>query len=130
MPSANKDIEQFYSIPYQEVINAIEFVKPEAIFSTDHGVKGEEYDNVLFVLGRGWNQYKFDETVYLDPKTLSGKEKYTYERNRNLFYVCCSRPRKKLAILVTVKTNPDFMSYLEYVFGEDNVVSYEKFLNQ
>lgn len=125
-----KDIEQFYSIPYQEVINAIEFVKPEAIFSTDHGVKGEEYDNVLFVLGRGWNQYKFDETVYLDPKTLSGKEKDTYERNRNLFYVCCSRPRKKLAILVTVKTNPDFMSYLEYVFGGDNVVSYEKFLNQ
>ena len=124
-----KDIEQFYSIPYQEVINAIEFVKPEAIFSTDHGVKGEEYDNVLFVLGRGWNQYKFDETVYLDPKLLKGKEIDTYERNRNLFYVCCSRPKKRLAILVTVKTNSDFINYLEYVFGRNSIVSYEEFLN-
>ena len=124
-----KDIEQFYNISYQEVVNAIAFVKPDAFFSTEHGVKGEEYDNVLFVLGRGWNQYKFDETIYLDPKSLKGKEIDTYERNRNLFYVCCSRPKKRLAILVTVKTNSDFINYLEYVFGRNSIVSYEEFLN-
>ena len=48
-------LKQFYEIKYGEVINAINFFKPDAVYSTDHGVKGEEYENVLFVMGRGWN---------------------------------------------------------------------------
>lgn len=31
-----------------------------AEFSTEHGVKGEEYDNVVFVISKGWNQYQFE----------------------------------------------------------------------
>ena len=60
----NKPIKEFYDIHYSEVLNAIEFQKPDAEFSTDHGVKGEEYDSILFVMGRGWNNYKFDEVLY------------------------------------------------------------------
>lgn len=60
----NKPIKEFYDIHYSEVLNAIEFQKPDAEFSTDHGVKDEEYDSILFVMGRGWNNYKFDEVLY------------------------------------------------------------------
>lgn len=123
-----KSINTFYEIPYSEIIKVIEFLKPEAEFSTDHGVKGEQYDNVFLVLGRGWNDYKFDEQLYLDPLKLNDTKKEAYIRNRNLFYVCCSRPKKNLAILITVPINQSFRTYLEYVFGAENIIPFSRFL--
>lgn len=99
------------------------------MYSTDHGVKGEEYDNVLFVMGRGWNIYKFEDFLYKDVKSLQDKELAAYIRNRNLFYVCCSRPRKRLAILITVEIGPQFEAYLQDIFGTENVIPYGKFIN-
>ena len=46
-----------------------------------------------------------------------------------MFYVCCSRPRKRLAILVTVEINAQFETYLRNVFGADNVVPYSEFIS-
>ncbi len=123
-----KSIKSFYDIPYSEVLKAIEYFKPEADFSTDHGVKGEQYDNVFLVIGRGWNDYKFDEQLYLDPQKLDEKKKKAYIRNRNLFYVCCSRPKKNLAILITVPINQGFRLYLERVFGAENIISFSQFM--
>ena len=121
-------IKDFYDIPYAQVINAIKFFEPDAMFSTEHGVKGEEYDSVLYVIGRGWNQYAFDTQLYLDEKCLKGKDLARYQRNRNLFYVCCSRAKKNLALLITVETNAEFRQYLSNVFGEENIVEYEDFV--
>lgn len=45
---------------YTQFLSAIGFLYPEAEFSTEHGVKDEEYDNVIFVIGKGWNQYQFE----------------------------------------------------------------------
>lgn len=123
-----KHINDFYDLQYSEMLNAIGFFKPEADFSTAHGVKGEQYDNVFLVIGRGWNDYKFDEQLYLDPSALDEKDRKTYIRNRNLFYVCCSRPKKNLAILITVPINQQFREYLERVFGTENITSYSDFV--
>ena len=57
-------LKQFYEIKYGEVINAINFFKPDAVYSTDHGVKGEEYENVLFVMGRGLQHTLGIETCF------------------------------------------------------------------
>jgi len=76
-----KNIQTFYEISYSEILKAIEFFMPEADFSTDHGVKGEQYDNVFLVLGRGWNDYRFDEQLYLDPLTIDESKKKVYIRN-------------------------------------------------
>lgn len=121
-------IEKLYEIPYAEVLNAIEFQKPEAEFSTDHGVKGEEYESVLFVMGRGWANYKFDEYLVKNQEAVSGKDRDAYIRNRNLFYVCCSRPMKNLAILVTFAVSEAFRLYLERIFGAENIFDYPSFL--
>ena len=121
-------IKDFYDIPYAQVINAIKFFEPDAMFSTEHGVKGEEYDSVLYVIGRGWNNYAFDKQLYLDEKCLRGDDLARYQRNRNLFYVCCSRAKKNLALLITVEANAEFRKYLSNVFGEENIVEYEDFV--
>ena len=111
------------AIPYHEFLAAISFLRPDAFFSTEHGVKGEEYDYVIFVVGRGWTHYQFDKIMPQQPS-----EDPTYVRNRNLFYVCCSRPKKKLIIFVTVPLNGSFKSYLSNLVGSDRIVSYCEFL--
>lgn len=125
-----KTLKEFYEIPYEEVVKAIEFFAPESMFSTDHGVKGEQYENVLLVLGRGWSNYKFDETLYKVEESMSEAEKKKYVRNRNLFYVCCSRAEKRLAILITTSTNEQFKEYLERIFGADVILEYGSFMEE
>lgn len=122
-------IGQYYGIPYSEVLSALEFLKPEAKYSTDHGVKGEEYENVLFIIGRGWNNYQFDKYMGCDPDALSSKEFEAFVRNRNLFYVCCSRPKSRLVLLITVKVEGLFLEYLQNIFGADNICTYNEFID-
>jgi hypothetical protein len=96
-------------------------------FASDHG-KGEEYNDVLFVVGRGWNNYKFDEILYKDKSILTGKDLLSYIRNRNLFYVCCSRPKRNLVLFITVSINQEFEQYLKEIFGEDSLIEYSDFI--
>lgn len=121
-------IGELYDISYLEVLGALAFLRPNAEYSTDHGVKGEEYDNVLFVIGRGWNNYQFDKYMGEDFATLQGKECDSYIRNRNLFYVCCSRAKKRLILFVTIPLEGSFFSYLQHIFGSENICSYEEFM--
>ena len=96
-------------------------------FSTKHGVKGAEFDNVLVVCGRGWNLYNFNR--YLEwagsPEHIPPDKQDTFERNRNLFYVVCSRPKKRLAILFTQKLTGQAMSTLSNWFGQEAIHSFQ-----
>lgn len=127
-PHSSFKTKELFDIPYREVQAVIPFLKSESAFKTEHGVKGEEYDNVMFVVGRGWNEYKFDGWMPKDASRLSDKDLNAYIRNRNLFYVCCSRPRKNLVLLVTVPITREFRVYLEGIFGAENIVSYPDFI--
>ncbi|MBS5283280.1 MAG: ATP-dependent helicase [Clostridiales bacterium] len=123
-------IGAYYDICYSEVLNALAFLNPETGYSTDHGVKGEEYDNVLFVIGRGWNNYQFDKYMGLDWAALTEKDKEAYVRNRNLFYVCCSRAIKKLVLFITIPVEGTFQKYLENTFGVETICTYKDFINE
>ena len=57
--ASNTSIEAFLNLDYAQFIAVKDFLHPEAQYSTEHGVKGEEYDNVIFVISKGWNQYQF-----------------------------------------------------------------------
>ena len=46
---------------------------PDSHYSTDHGVKGEEYDNILFVIGKGWNLYNFDKYLPMTDEDINIK---------------------------------------------------------
>ncbi len=65
-------------------------------------MKGAEFENVLVVVGRGWNRYNFGEMLELASAAVIPVAKQdAFERNRNLFYVVCSRPKKRLALIFT-----------------------------
>lgn len=104
--SEPKDIQRLRKlreVPYKEIIALGSYVEGSTPFATKHGVKGAEFENVLVVVGRGWNQYNFGQMLELAGKDggIPVEKVDFYERNRNLFYVACSRPRKRLAILFT-----------------------------
>jgi DNA helicase-2/ATP-dependent DNA helicase PcrA len=90
-------------------------------------VKGEEYDNVIFVIGRGWNNYNFEKYIPMNPANIAAGDQSAYERNRNLFYVCCSRPKKRLVLFITTPFEGNFKAYIENLIGEDNVFSFGEY---
>lgn len=130
MYTSEATIQQFLHLDYAQFIAVRDFLYPDAQFSTEHGVKGEEYDNVVFVISKGWNQYQFETyaPMITGHATIPKGKEASYERNRNLFYVCCSRPKKRLFFFVTVPVKSVFRAFLTDLVGEDNIYTYQQFI--
>lgn len=99
--------DEFLRMPLTEIDKYCEYLSDNTEFSTQHGVKGEEYPNVLVVfddVGAAWTNYSFTKT--LTPKT-EGKEPTERQQrlSNNLAYVCFSRAETDLRI-VMYTTNP------------------------
>ena len=130
MYASEATIQQFLQLDYAQFIAVRDFLYPDAQFSTEHGVKGEEYDNVVFVISKGWNQYQFETyaPMITGHATIPKGKEASYERNRNLFYVCCSRPKKRLFFFITVPMDAAFKAFLKTLVGEDNILTYQQFM--
>ena len=99
-PEMEKDRDFFANllkVPYQQVRfyrNALEKRLP---YSTKHGVKGDEFDTVFVILddaGARWHDYSFKGFL-----TGNDAIQDRFVRTGNLFYVCCSRSKNKLAVI-------------------------------
>jgi len=120
MPPALAELEKFREVPYVEVKALRSYLDGHSPFETKHGVKGAEFENVLVVIGRGWNQYNFGEMLELaGAQVVPAAKQAAFERNRNLFYVACSRPKRRLALLFTQQLSPMALRTLEHWFGAD-----------
>jgi DNA helicase-2/ATP-dependent DNA helicase PcrA len=91
--------------PYQAYVNE------ESPFSTQQGVKGAEFDRVLVVLDDDeGTHFQFSYEKYFGLKELSARDRKTLEdggetgveRTRRLFYVCCTRARQDLVVVLFV----------------------------
>ncbi|HVN96856.1 MAG TPA: UvrD-helicase domain-containing protein [Syntrophorhabdaceae bacterium] len=113
------------AISYQEVVALSRYINSFTPFETKHGVKGAEFENVLVVVGRGWNQYNFNQFLEWanSPATVPSEKRDTFERNRNLFYVTCSRPTTRLAVLFTQQLSNPAMVTLAKWFGTNTIHS-------
>ncbi|MFM0307733.1 UvrD-helicase domain-containing protein [Paraburkholderia sp. RL17-383-BIF-A] len=110
-------------VAYTQIIALDRFIDGHTPFSTKHGVKGAEFENVLVVVGRGWNAYNFAQMLeWIEPGPPADKVEF-FESNRNLFYVACSRPKVRLALLFTQVLNAEAMARLTQWFGEANIIS-------
>ena len=129
---ANSTIQEFLNLNYEEFLAAIKFLYPESEFSTEHGVKGEEYDNVIFVIGKGWNQYQFEiyAPMINKPELVPNDKQASFIKNRNLFYVCCSRPKKRLFMFVTIPTDNTFKNFVLELVGKENIYTYKQFIDK
>lgn len=123
MPRALKELESLRAVPYQEVVALCRYLSGHSPFETKHGVKGVEFENVLVVVGRGWNRYNFNEMLELARQgaRIPANKEGAFERNRNLFYVTCSRPKRRLSVLFTQQLSAVAIQTVSNWFGGDNV---------
>lgn len=123
MPRTLKELGNLRAVPYQEMIALCRYLSGHSPFETKHGVKGAEFENVVVVVGRGWNRYNFNEMLELaaDDSLIPANKLALFERNRNLFYVTCSRPKKRLAVLFTQELSATALQTVSNWFGDDNV---------
>lgn len=122
MLPALAEIERLKAVPYTEVEALRRYLDGSSPFETKHGVKGAEFENVLVIVGRGWNLYNFNEMLELaSAPAVPAARQEAFERNRNLFYVACSRPKRRLAILFTQLLTPAALGTLEHWFGAERI---------
>ena len=109
-------LDELMAVPFIQVTNFERYRNDETPFSTNHGVKGEEYENVLVVLDdRLWNQYKFEAVLAGDTS------KNQYERSLNLLYVSCSRAQQNLVVLAASPMGDPAIEGAVRIFGDDCV---------
>lgn len=94
--------DAFFAMQTSQLPAYCKFVSENSAYSTQHGVKGEEYPNVLVVYDdteAAWTEYSF--TKLLTPKT-AGKEptEGQADRGRKLAYVCFSRALDHLKVIL------------------------------
>ncbi|POS09942.1 UvrD-helicase domain-containing protein [Burkholderia gladioli] len=110
------------NVRYAEIIEVVKFVEKQTPFATQHSVKGAEFENVLVVLGGGWNHYNWPQLLeLLETKALNVKNTKGFYRARNLFYVSISRPMTRLAVLATQTLSDTALTAIGRLFGADNV---------
>ncbi len=110
-------LNELRNTPYIEVSALYQYLNDETPFSTKHGTKGEEYNNVIVTIDdTSWKQqYNFASVLENDPTNKH------YERSLNLFYVCCSRAKHNLAVLMAKVTN-ETIAGARRIFGDENVI--------
>jgi ATP-dependent DNA helicase UvrD/PcrA len=126
LPRSLREVRDLHAISYKEIISVAQYLSGHSPFETKHGVKGAQFENVLIILGRGWNRYNFSrmlENVERQDQ-LSERERKAFQDNRNLFYVACSRPQKRLALLFTQELSSAALETLNRWFTEDAVEAF------
>ncbi len=114
--------ELIKNVPYSEVVSLYDYVSGFTPFSTQHKIKGEEFNNVLIVLDEGkWTKYNFD-SLFNEKVTKSNT---VIDRTRKLFYVCCTRAKENLVIYMNIEKgkkslSENILENAKELFGEDN----------
>ena len=122
-PRRVAQLRKLREVPYAELIAVDAFIDGHTPFATKHGVKGAEFENVLVIVGRGWNKYNFAQMLeWMDPGPPEDRVAF-FESNRNLFYVACSRPKRRLALLFTQVLSAAALAKVSELFGEENVIA-------
>lgn len=115
-------------IKFVEFQNLYRYLEGHTPFSTQHKIKGMEYENVLVILENGgWSNYNFE---YLFDKhiftTLSRAKQTSYpkilERTKKLFYVCSTRTKDNLVVFYPCPTKAVLEGAIE-LFGVENCIN-------
>ncbi|MFZ6665649.1 UvrD-helicase domain-containing protein [Peijinzhouia sedimentorum] len=103
-------------VKFSEFQKLHEYLEGQTPFSTQHKVKGAEFNNVLVILDNGgWHNYNFGN-LFLGTGSAS-----VLVRTQKIFYVCCTRAKENLAVFFH---NPDSQVIIKAKvwFGDKNVI--------
>lgn len=117
-------IQALEDIPFSELLRFSEYLDTTSPFSTEHGTKGAEYDNVILIIDDNtWKQQYRVSTLFGSDDHIDAR----IERTLRLFYVAISRARNNLVVVYKNPTT-DSIAGTKELFGEDNVLPLEEVL--
>jgi DNA helicase-2/ATP-dependent DNA helicase PcrA len=102
-------MDAFLACPATQLLAYQTYISERSPFWTQQGIKGAEFDRVLVVLDDAEStHFQFSYEKYLglkapsetDQKHIDAGEETTMDRTRRLFYVCCTRALKDLAVVL------------------------------
>jgi DNA helicase-2/ATP-dependent DNA helicase PcrA len=105
------NVQAFLACSVQELWSYRRYYTEESPFATHHGVKGAQFERVLVVVDdeeAKFYQFSYGKYFgYVDPSDsdeakMAAGEDSVIDRTRRLFYVCCSRAMKDLAVVLFV----------------------------
>lgn len=103
-------------VKFEEFQNLFNYLEGYTAFSTQHKIKGAEFDNILVILDNGkWPKYNF-QYLFEENGTINVRE-----RTRKLFYVCCTRAKENLVVYYHNPTET-VIDQAKRWFGKDNVL--------
>ena len=107
-------------VDFSEVINLYNYTEGLSSYSTQHGIKGDEFDNVLVNLsGEKTPQLTICYDFLFENKF--DEEKY-FNRTLNLFYVACTRTKEDLVVFYEGACSEEIKSTAKSWFGIENVI--------
>lgn len=108
--------DSLMGLDYKEYIKVNEYIDGFTPYSTKHGVKGSEFENVLIVIDdTSWNRFSFNDVFAGNQKNLG-----RFNLTKNLLYVCCSRAKNHLAIVALSKMDTAAVAGIKDIFGRGN----------
>jgi DNA helicase-2/ATP-dependent DNA helicase PcrA len=104
------------ALPVSQVLAYYSYYNDFTPYSTQHGIKGAEFDNVLVVMDNGkWNNYNFK--YYFED---TADKVSIVSRTERIFYVCCSRAMESLVVYYQSPTSA-ILEKAKCLFGEGNI---------
>jgi DNA helicase-2/ATP-dependent DNA helicase PcrA len=117
--------DAFMDLSYSELLTFWKHVQNNTVFSTKHGTKGDEFDNVLTVIDdTEWVQEYNFKNFFNDTEEKPERKL----RTRNLFYVECSRAIDNLMVLCLSELDSIALTNIKTWFGNANVIDIEEYL--
>jgi len=108
---------KYLDCPASQLWGYREYIEDRSVYSTQQGIKGAEFQRVLVILDDEESNhflFSYDKLLGITPPSdtdrknqAEGKETVV-DRTRRLFYVCCSRALKGLAV-VCYTSHPDVL---------------------
>jgi len=127
--------ERVKKVKYRVLKELYYYLEGYVPLSTQHKIKGNEFDNVLVILDNGgWSNYNFEylfnPEVVKTLNTSKGKNfPVILERTKKLFYVCCTRAKENLVIYYPSPSEEVLINAIKY-FGKENVVNLDSEANE
>jgi DNA helicase-2/ATP-dependent DNA helicase PcrA len=112
----------YLACPAKELWGYRTYVEEKSPYSTQHGIKGDEFARVLVVLDdeeASYHLYSYEKLLGLKPLSDTDRENVAsgtetvVDRTRRLFYVCCSRALQDLAVILYTTNVAEAVTMLE-----------------
>ncbi|NOT78919.1 MAG: ATP-dependent helicase [Bacteriovoracaceae bacterium] len=125
-PNNEDDLVEFFNLffkcPATQLYGHQKYFSDESPYSTQQGIKGAEFQRVIVILddeeGRHI-QFSYEKLLGLkaasttDQQNIRDNKDSVFDRTRRLFYVCCSRAVRDLAVVLFTNSVPEATSAIK-----------------